>query len=157
MAPPAGVSYGAQGVANWDRTVGPRDPQTKAADLPAWHKSLFMPAAKQMAALARFMDSIAFWTLRPRPQCISTQPGDTAPRRFIAAAGTEPNDLLLVYVPEAGTVDLCLKRLPTSPAVSWFNPRTGENHAAVAVLAPGTCQFPTPDPGDWLLVLRAGR
>ena len=112
LAPPAGVSYGAQGVANWDTTVGPKDEQTKAADLPMWRKALFMPAGKQMAHLAKFMNSIDFWTLRPQPKAIASQPGDQSPRRFIAAAGTEANNLSLVYVPEDRTLELFLDCAP---------------------------------------------
>lgn len=157
MTPPAGVSYGAQGVVNWDTTVEPKDEQTKAADLPMWHKALFMPAGKQMAHLAKFMNSIDFWQLRPQPKAVGTQPGQASPQRFIAAASTESNNLSVVYVPEDRTLDLMLDSLPPSPAVSWLNPRTGLNNPAVAVVGGRACQFPTPEPGDWLLVMKAGK
>ena len=158
MAPPAGVSYGAQGVANWDTTVGPKDEQTKAADLPMWRKALFMPAGKQMAHLAKFMNSMDFWKLRPQPKAVASQPGDQSPRRFIAAAGTEANTLSLVYVPEDRTLEVVARaRSRTSPSVGWLNPRTGESNPAVAVVGGRSCQFPTPDPGDWLLVTKAGK
>jgi hypothetical protein len=157
MTPPAGVSYGAQGVVNWDATVGPKEEHTKAADLPMWRKALFMPAAKQMSRLAKFMNSIDFWSLRPQPKAIASQPSHLSPRRFIAAASTEANDLSIVYVPEDRTLELFLDALPPSPAINWLSPRTGDKHPAVAVVSPSTCQFPTPDPGDWLLVMKAGR
>ena len=157
LAPPAGVSYGAQGVANWDATVKPKDEQTKVADLPMWHKALFMPAGKQMSHLAKFMNSIDFWTLRPQPKSIATQPGNQSPRRFIAAASNEANTLAIIYVPEDRTLELSLDALPHSPSVGWFNPRTGENNPAVAVVGGRSCQFPTPDPGDWLLLVKAGK
>ena len=157
LAPPAGVSYGGQGVANWNTKVGPKDEQAKAADLPTWRKALFMPAAKQMSSLASFITSIDYWRVRPEPKAVAAQPGEQSPRRFIAAAGTEAKDFSIVYAPEDRTLDLFLDALPHSPTVSWFNPRTGENNPAVAVLAGRSCQFPTPDPGDWLLVLKVGK
>lgn len=157
LAPPAGVSYGGQGIANWDTSVGPRDEQTKTAELPVWRKALFMPAAKQMSSLAWFMNSIDFWRLRPESKAVAAQPGEQSPRRFIAAAGTEAKDLSIAYAPEDRALDLFLDMLPHAPSVSWFNPRTGENNPAAAVLAGRSCQFPTPDPGDWLLVLKAGQ
>jgi hypothetical protein len=52
---------------------------------------------------------------------------------------------------------MILKSLPPSPAVSWLNPRTGEKNPAVAVVGERSCQFPTPDPGDWLLVMKTGK
>ena len=157
LTAPAGVSYGAQGVANWDATVEPQDAQVKGADLPLWHKALFMPAAKQMSHLSKYMDSIDFWKLRPQPKAVASQPSQLSPRRFIAAASTEAKDLSLVYVPEDRAVELFLDALPPAPLVSWFNPRTGNKNPSVAVVSSNTCQFPTPEPGDWLLVIKAGK
>jgi hypothetical protein len=157
MTPPAGVSYGAQGVVNWDLTVEEHPAKTKGADLPLWRKALFLPAGKQMAHLAKFMDSIDFWTLRPQPKAVAKQPGDMSPRRFIAAACNEANSLSVVYVPEDRTVEVMLNVLPQSPSVGWVNPRTGLNNPTVAVVGGNSCQFPTPDPGDWLLVMKAGK
>jgi len=116
-----------------------------------------MPGAKQMTSLATLFNSVAFWRLRPRSQFVPAQPGDTSPARYIAAAGTEAKDLGLVYVPEDRTLELALDALPPSPTVTWFNPRTGENSPAVAVVGGNSCQFPTPDAGDWLLLLKAGK
>ena len=157
LAPPAGVSYGAEGLANWQMIFGPKDEQTEATDLPMWRKALFMPAAKQMTYLAKLINSMDFWTLLPQPKVVASQPGNQSPRRFIAAAGNEANTLSLVYVPEDRTLELVLEALPRSPAVTWFNPRTGVNNPAVAVVGGTSCQFPTPDPGDWLLVMKAGK
>ena len=153
LTPPAGINYGAEGVMNWD--TGRKDEMPE--DLPIWQKSLFLPAAKQVSHLAKIMNSVEFWRLRPRPQFIATQPGDSAPRHYIAAAGTEANDLTLVYAPQDRTVEILLEALPPAPHVTWLNPRTGGNSPAVAVVGASTCQFPTPDPGDWLLVMKAGK
>jgi hypothetical protein len=160
LTAPAGLSYAGQGVTDWDTTTGGklRKPSgSKTEDLPAWHKALFMPAARQMAHLASFMDSMNFWRLRPRPDFVGAQPGAAEPRRYLAAAATEAKDIALVYVPEDRTLEIMLEALPPSPSVSWLNPRTGENSPAVAVVGERSCQFPTPDPGDWLLVMKAGK
>ena len=157
LAPLAGVSYSGHGVRNWDTSVWPTGEPTKADDLPTWRKALFMPAAKQMGLLARFMSRVAFWTLRPVPTAVVAQPGDQSPRRFIAAAGNPDKDLALVYVPEDSTLELHQEALPHSPTVSWFNPRTGGTNTAVAVQNGNSWQFPTPEPGDWLLTLKAGK
>ena len=157
LTPPAGVSYGGQGVVNWDTSVGLKGDQSMAADLPMWCKALYMPAAKQMASLSKLMNTIDFWKLRPEPQILATQPGQQSPRRFIAAARTEANDLSLVYVPEDRTLQLVRDALPRSPTVGWLNPRTGENNPAAAVEGGSTCEFKTPDAGDWLLMMKAGK
>lgn len=154
-APPAGITYGAQGVVDWDKTLD-QPPKRKMA-LPLWHRAMFMPAAKQMAEVSKFVNSVDFWRLRPQPGFVAVQPGTMSPERFIVAAGTELKDLSAVYVPQERTLEIILEALPASPSVSWFNPRTGQNTPAVAVVGGRSCQFPTPEPGDWLLVMKAGK
>jgi hypothetical protein len=157
LAPPAGLSYGGEGVANWDRGYGPGQMQATAADMAMWRKALFMPAAKQMSVLARLVNSTDFTSLRPDPKAVAVQPGEQSPKRFVAAVGTEAKDLAMVYVPEDRTLEVVMDALPRSPSVSWFNPRTGQYNPAVAVLTGSSCQFPTPEPGDWLLVVKVGK
>ncbi|HXU78877.1 MAG TPA: DUF4038 domain-containing protein [Methylomirabilota bacterium] len=157
MTVPAGVTYGAQGVSEWDTTIEPSSDKSKNSRLPLWRKSLFLPGAKQLARFATLFQGIDFWRLRPEPNFVASQPGAEAPGRFIAAAGTEARDLTLVYVPEDRTLEISLDALPGSPAVNWFNPREGQVTPAVAVVGAHSCQLPTPDPGDWVLLMKAGR
>ena len=152
---PAGISYSAEGVSEWNTTKQP--PGQAESDLPLWQKSIFLPAAKQVSALYRFVNSIEFWRLQPQPGFVSNPAGTQTPVNFIAAAGTEAKDLTVAYTPEERTLEITMDALPASPIVSWFNPRTGENSPAVAVVGGRTCQFPTPDPGDWVLLLKAGK
>jgi len=154
-SPPAGISYGAEGVASWDKSLD--QPAKRKAALPLWQRALFMPAAKQMAHISKMMNSVEFWRLRPQPGFVAVQPGNISPDRFIASAGTEAKDLSLVYVPQERTLEIVLEALPASPSVTWFNPRTGQSTPAVAVVGGRSCQFPTPEPDDWLLVMKAGK
>lgn len=159
LAPPAGVTYGGQGVANWDTASESPADKTRAAGLPFWQKALFMPAAKEMSLLARFLQPTEWWRLRPQSKIVSLQPGDTSPNRQILAAQTdgEARDLTFVYVPEDRTIELTTATFPVSPTITWFNPRTGQYHPAVAVVGERVCQFPTPDPGDWVLVMKGAK
>jgi len=157
LGPAAGVSYGGQGVVSWDESRAARSGQDSAAELPLWQRSLFMPGAKQMGSLARFLDSIDFWRVRAQTNVLAVQPGSASPGRHIVAATTETKDLGLVYVPADGTVELNLQALPPAAVNSWFKPDTGEISPAVAVVGTQTYQFPTPAPGDWLLVMKAGK
>jgi len=154
---PCGISYSAEGVSDWKTASGPKGKNAGETELSLWQKSLFLPGAKQLAALASFLNSMEFWRLRPQPGFVANQPGTQVPHRFIAAAGTESKDLTVAYSPEDRTLEISLEALPPSPQVSWYNPRTGENSPAVAVVGARTCQFPTPDPGDWVLVMKAGK
>jgi hypothetical protein len=156
LAPPAGVSYCAQGVMNWDARVQSRPEQTKADNLPLWRKALYMPAAKQMTHLSEFLNSMEFWRLRPRPELLAEKTAGPSALRSLATS-TEAKDLAVVYVPHERSAEVLLEGLPAAPDVAWFNPVTGERSHAVAVVGARTCQFPTPGPGDWVLVIKAGR
>jgi hypothetical protein len=144
-------------VVNWDTGVSSNQDKAPGADLPLWHMALFMPAAKQMGCLASLVNSIDFWRLRPEPKVVVGQPGDPNPRRQATAAATEAKDLVVVYVPEGGKLELNLEALPRSPVAAWMNPRTGEDAAAPASLTERLCVFATPDSSDWVLVVRAGK
>jgi hypothetical protein len=154
-APTAGVTYGGHGVWGWDDgTKPPVDHPSTGVPLP-WKKALVMPAAEQMAHIARLFTSLEFWRLRPAPEMLVTQPGQQAPARFIAAARAEAGDLAVMYVPEDRTVEVRFQSLPSSLDASWFSPRTGERSPVVAVVNADSVQFATPSEGDWLLVLKS--
>jgi len=150
-APTAGVTYGGHGVWGWDDgTKPPTDHPGTGTPLP-WQKALLMPGAQQMRYVADFFATNQFPNLRPAPEAVVNNPGNQSPRKYIAAARSEKKDLTIVYVPEERTIEILLSALPPSPEVRWFNPRTGETTAAVAVITDTTAQFPTPGEGDWIL------
>ncbi|MBI4658591.1 MAG: DUF4038 domain-containing protein [Verrucomicrobia bacterium] len=156
-APTAGVTYGGHGVWGWDDgTKTPTDHPRTGIPLP-WKQAIRMPAAEQMAHLATFFASVDFWRLRPAPEILAVQPGNQAARRHIAAARSEPGDLLVVYVPEDRSLEIYQKALPPGFTASWFNPRTGEKASVVAVVNDQSIQFATPDEGDWLLFVKSGK
>ena len=146
---PAGVSYGAQDVANWNAM--------KQSKLPTWQLSLFLPGAKQMSHLEEALESIDWWTLRPAPNSVSMQPGNNDPGRYIASAENDAKNLSLAYVPQERALELFLDALPSAPGIQWLNPRTGKKSPAVAVVGARTCQLPTPDKGDWVLLVKSGK
>jgi hypothetical protein len=153
MHPTAGASYAAAPVLNWV-TNATTNPDIRPRDLPQWREALFLPGAKSVAPLADFFTAMEFWRLRPAQNVLIAQPGLVSPRRHIAAAATEARNWLVIYVPEDRTLELPLSALPPAAAISWLNARTGARSTAVGLIGGNTCQFPTPEPGDWLLVIR---
>lgn len=147
LTPCAGMSYGAQDVAAWNAA--------RQQKLPAWQISLFLPGAKDISRAAQFFTSTDYTALRPAPRSMATQPGYASPDRYIAATETASGNLIVAYIPEDRTLDLYLNILPLSPEIQWFNPRTGKKSPAVAVIGTQTCQLPTPEPGDWVLVVKS--
>jgi len=153
MAPTAGASYAAGPVMNW-MTSATTNPNVRPRDLPQWREALFLPGVKNVAIIAEFFKTNDFWRLRPAQEVVPNPPGERSPRRHVAVARTEARDLAVVYVPEDRTVEVLIPEMPPSPTISWINPRTGQRSTAVGLVGGYTCQFPTPEPGDWLLVLK---
>jgi hypothetical protein len=54
-------------------------------------------------------------------------------------------------------LNLFLEALPSAPVIHWLNPRTGKISSAVAVVGARTCQLPTPDKGDWVLLAKTDK
>jgi hypothetical protein len=157
LSPPAGLSYAGQGVVEWDRSLPKQKPIVRGGNLPLWQRAIYMPAAKQMAQMAGFLGGIDFWRLRPDAKALPAQAGSASPRKFIAAAATETKDLTLVYDPEERSLPLSPEGLPQTPVAAWFDPRSGAS-TPVSLTATGkTSQLKTPQAGDWVLILRAGK
>ena len=153
-SPTAGVAYGGHGVWGWDDgTKPPTDHAYTGTPLP-WQKALTMPGAEQMKHLYEFFTSIDWWKLRPAPIVVVGNPGTQTASKYIAGAKSDDKDLMVVYIPDERTVEIKLDSMPSSPNVSWINPRTGEKSPAVAVVTANTCQFPSPAEGDWILFMK---
>jgi hypothetical protein len=165
IAPPAGVSYGAHGLWSWE--TEPTWPMTHpyTGTAPPWHEALRLPGATSMQHLGKLFRALRWWTLRPAQELLAEQPGAAkgAADRFILAARSETERLVIVYVPEGGDVKLDLPKLGASgdagggaPALvaTWFDPVTGARKPAgrVAPTGPQVWKAPRPDQ-DWVLLL----
>jgi hypothetical protein len=146
-------------VWGWDDgTKLPTDHTGTGMPLP-WQKALVMPGAEQMAHVAALFNSIDYWRLRPAPRALASQPGAGVPaaRRFIAAAASETNDLLVVYTPEDRLIALSPAAMPAGSSATWFDPRTGaRTPARPAKTDAAAITFETPAEGDWVLLVSRG-
>jgi hypothetical protein len=62
--------------------------------------------------------------------------------------------MIMFYTPEERPVNVALFALRSRAKATWFDPRTGESHAANGTTSgPSIWQFIPPGKGDWLLVL----
>ena len=152
----AGVTYAAQGVADWDCSTEASG-GTEAGRLPVWERALFMPAAKQMRPLANLMSWIEYWRLLPQPDIVVPRSTADPTQEHPVAASTANNDLTLIYLPQPNPVDVSLTAMPLSPASTWLDPRHGWTRSAAAVVTGQTCQFTPPSDGDWVLMIKSGK
>jgi hypothetical protein len=153
VGPTAGVTYGGHGVWGWDDGSAPpvAHPNT-GVPLP-WREALVMPAAEQLHVLAELFGSVEWWRLRPAPELMLVQPGQSQPSRTVLAARADAGDLALIYTPEAGTLKLNIADLRPELVACWVNPSTGERFDTVYTGTADHAQFTTPAEGDWVLLI----
>jgi len=153
-APPAGVSYGTNGVWYWaTKPEVPFDhPHVGVAK--SWGESVKLPGAKDMGRLRRFFSGIPWWTLYPDPEILAEQPGLRNVELFIAASRSENGKIAVIYTPEEQRLHLNLSGLKKPLDVIWINPHTGEEIKA-SPLSTDHVTLSPPEGGDWLLVLKS--
>jgi len=154
VSPPAGVTYGGQGIWGWHTKVqAPADHISTGLGSP-WHIAKDLPGAFSMKYLHRFFKSVDWWTLVPAPEMLTEQPGKKDASKFIAAAKSKAANLLVVYLPEGGPVTLKTDSLRKGLIARWYHPRTGGwLDAGKIEKSPQT--FKTADRNDWVLLIKA--
>jgi len=152
VSPPAGVSYGTNGVWYWARRhrVPANHPGIGVAK--PWRRALRLPGAAHMSILKSVLTSIQWWRLAPSRELLLEQPGYADVESFVAAAASSDGALALVYTPRRQSLKLNLGLLKRPLRASWVNPSTGER-TECGILHHERALVEPPGPGDWLLVL----
>jgi hypothetical protein len=152
VSPPAGVTYGGQGIWGWHTKVqAPADHLSTGLGSP-WYIARDLPGALSMKYLHQFFQSIEWWRLAPAPDVLTEQPGKKDASKFIAAAKSDASDLLVLYLPEGGSVTLKTDSLKQNLTARWYHPRTGGWLDAGKVEKPRQT-FKTADRNDWVLLI----
>jgi hypothetical protein len=154
VSPPAGVTYGGQGIWGWHTKVqAPADHISTGLGSP-WYVAKDLPGALSMKYLHQFFKGIEWWRLIPAQDVLTEQPGKKDASKFIAAAKSQEGDLLVVYLPEGGSVTLKTDSLKKGLTARWYHPRTGGwLDAGKVEQSPQT--FKTADSNDWVLLIAA--
>ena len=74
--------------------------------------------------------------------------------KFIAAAKSKEGDLLVVYLPEGGSVTLKTDSIKKGMTARWYHPRTG-GWLNAGKVTESRQTFKTADKNDWILLLEA--
>ncbi len=153
VAPTAGVTYGGQGIWGWHTKVqAPADHISTGLGSP-WYVARDLPGALSMKYMHEFFKSIDWWKLVPSPEVLTGQPGRDDASKFVAAAKSPAGDLLVVYMPEGGSVTLKTDSLKKGLSARWYHPRTGGWLDAGRIeQSPQT--FKAADNNDWLLLAK---
>jgi hypothetical protein len=149
---PAGVSYRASEIADWNSAPKP------AAAAQPWRQALSLPGASAIAPIAAGLAGKNFGRLELFPQALATQPGLQSPQLHTAVTSTGNRDMIMFYTPEERAVTVAIQKIPSRTKAAWLDPRTGESQAASGTDSnAATRRFVTPGKGDWLLVLQQMR
>jgi hypothetical protein len=152
VAPTAGVTYGGHGVWGWDDGTQPPIGHSGTGIPFHWRKALTMPAAEQIRHLTDFFSSFEWWKLQPAQHVLAAQPGDEVRARYITAA--QSDEVVVIYLPQNDSVYLRADAFSPASSAEWFNPRTGERHAAELRVDSGMYRGEVPAPGDWILLIK---
>lgn len=128
-SPTAGITYGANGLWAWLRDGEVIiNHHTKGENSKRWYTALELPGSKQIGYLANFMRTIEWWKLKPSPELLVRQPGDSQPENFIAVSKDDDSKVILVYIPKPTEVQLYLKSGGYSG--TWYNPVSNSYYKA---------------------------
>jgi len=153
IAPPAGVSYGTNGVWYWARKPEvPLDHPHVGIARP-WREAIKLAGAQDMIRLKRIFSQMHWWILHPDSELLAEQPGLKNVQSFVAASRSVDGKIAMIYTPEEQCLRLNLSHLQRPLEVIWVNPRTGEEMKAGFISADHADLRP-PEPGDWLLILK---
>jgi hypothetical protein len=148
---PAGVSYAARDVSDWNAATRTSD------DAQPWRQALALPGATAIAPMADCFAAKEFWRLEPSAKSLASQSRFDSPTSQIAAAKTESRDMAMIYSPQERIVSIAPETIPANGKTTWLNPRTGETRAANSQANAASLRFETPTAGDWLLMVSAAR
>jgi hypothetical protein len=133
----AGLTYGAHGIWSWDRTP----------ISPTWRDLLTWDSGQDIIRLKEYFSPLPWWELEPAQHLL-----DQMASTDTVVAEIPPQKAILVYTVQLSEVVLALQR---NLSGEWFNPATGEKHAARVSTNDGkTFVEPAPWSGDAVLLLQ---
>lgn len=154
-APPAGFTYGANGIWPWLRKGEVVLNHSFTGESSSrWNESLSLPGSIQIGYLANFMRTLEWWNLKPSPSLLVEQPGDSAAGEFVSVSKSDDGKTLVVYLPKSNPVRL-YNLNNHAYTVLWFNPVSNKTTKGNVITKEGILQIVPPAGGyDFVLVLK---
>jgi len=104
--PPAGITYGANGIWPWIREGDTILNHRHEPGVSPWYKSIDFPGSIQIGYLGNMLRQYPWWRLKPAPEILSEQPGEKKAHDFISVVKSDTDDLIMAYVPGQFAVKL---------------------------------------------------
>lgn len=120
-----------------------------------WRKALGWASSDQMTVMHDFLASIEWWRLEPAYPLIHARA--TSARDRICASATPERDLVVAYLPSGDGIPIDLTGVRGSIRGRWLDPVTGKTTPIRGRIEPALQTLAAPSPGEWVLVIQAGR
>lgn len=151
--PPAGVTYGANGIWPWLAEGELILNHGDKAGVTGWRKSLDFPGSIQMGYLAGFMNQVDWWNLFPANDILAEQPGSSVFNHWISVVKSADNKTIIAYIPEKAAVKLFNPK-GIKYTARWFNPVTNKYSEAKISQGENSIAFTHDFENDMLIVLK---
>jgi len=152
--PTAGITYGANGIWPWlrrkDERIENHESQTGYSP---WFESILLPGSRQIGYLTGFFKKLEWWRLRPAPEILAEQPGDSIYNHFIAVSKTINHDLIVAYLPNKTAIEI-YNPYDFMYDAEWFDPVENKYSKAKIENIDGIIKVVSEKNSDMVLVLR---
>ncbi len=149
--PPAGITYGADGIWPWLREGERHLNHGYNPGASTWDKSIELPGSIQISYLKEFMSAYPWWELLPAQDLLLEQPGDADYRHHVSVLKSRDNNLIMLYSPVPNKISL---RIPGSAySGQWFDPVVNKFKPASLQIKGHRLDVSTPGGKDMILVL----
>ena len=155
--PPAGITYGANGIWPWIRP-GERILNHGALGRQktrSWRESIDLPGSKQVGYLAAWIRQFPWWTFLPDNTLLEQQPGHQDYLHFVSVLRTDDYYTILVYFPARTPVSLQNPQ-QLSYRLRWFDTTTNAYTSDTERVSGDTLQIAPPLAHDAVAVLEKG-
>lgn len=152
--PTAGITYGANGIWPWLRSKDEHIQNHESlTGYSPWFESILLPGSRQIGYLTGFFKTLEWWRLRPAPEILAEQPGDTIYNHFISVSKSTNNDLIVAYLPSRTTIKL-YNPYSFMYDGQWFDPVENKYSKAKVENKNGIIKVASEKNSDMVLVLR---
>ena len=152
-APPAGITYGTQGVWPWLKEIGvPLNHPNSGSAMP-WFASLDNPGAESIKALAEIVGTLPWTKFEPYPAMLVDPPVAADYSNFVPCARTVTRETALCYVPAKTTPALNTYSFANGARATWIDPRTASRNTPIDLIRINRVEVKPPSEEDWLLLV----
>jgi len=150
--PPAGITYGANGIWPWLREGETILYHNHEPGTSTWKESIDFPGSLQIGYLSELMQQFRWWELKPDTTLLVEQPGKEVYNHYVPLLRSADYSTLLTYLPVASALKI-RNPLGLDYLGRWFDPVNNQYEAADIQMQNGVIEVSPTTTGDKVLIL----